>query len=476
MAMPQDEVIQFIRNVLDAARERTLAREIYEHVLELLISIENYGVAELLITAWEEGRQQRTAQEMLQEIVSAIQNRSLPEREFYRNMNTVTDAGQVEVAAMLLETWRNHCETVPMPEGLQPLTYDSPWPAPWLTDLPTILTWHRSGPPMHTGSKRPFKPSTNLGWRVHEDFIQDRFAQTPHPAFVLECPEALVYKGPDYVLNKSGSEYALLNHAMVDSIAAFCGYWGITHDRSPPDSFLALRGSTLILDSTWSENYFHFVSDTVSRLHHFYHYGYTLHDVDRILVASQPSAVKWQWFNHLGIADKIMVAPPCFLQCERLLIPSLPEGGLTVEIMEFLRKGFQLSPQTGKRIFVARGQARNGRRMINEKLFFERFLQPHGFMWIVADTLDMYEQAEIFSSASTIVAPHGGALMNLAFATPGSKILELFGSGYINSCMLHIGNQIGLDHYHLIGRDVSQQGDLSDYLLDLDAWDVQKIL
>jgi capsular polysaccharide biosynthesis protein len=56
------------------------------------------------------------------------------------------------------------------------------------------------------------------------------------------------------------------------------------------------------------------------------------------------------------------------------------------------------------------------------------------------------EQARLFAQAEVIVAPHGGALTNLVFCQPLTKVVELFPPGYTPVCFWTITDAVGLSY------------------------------
>jgi len=56
-------------------------------------------------------------------------------------------------------------------------------------------------------------------------------------------------------------------------------------------------------------------------------------------------------------------------------------------------------------------------------------LADRGFEMVDPGSLPVTEQIRAFAEASLIVAPHGAALANLTFASPGAAVVELFPAG-----------------------------------------------
>lgn len=59
-------------------------------------------------------------------------------------------------------------------------------------------------------------------------------------------------------------------------------------------------------------------------------------------------------------------------------------------------------------------------------------------------------QAEAFFGADWVVAAHGAALTNLAFCRPGTRVIELFSSEYVNPCYRDLCTAARLLHYAVL--------------------------
>ncbi len=103
------------------------------------------------------------------------------------------------------------------------------------------------------------------------------------------------------------------------------------------------------------------------------------------------------------------------------------------------------------RIYVSRGQA-NRRRVLNESEVLHT-LAKHGFQSVSMDGLTIQAQADLFAQAEFIVAPHGAALTNLLFATPGTRVIEMIPFGYINHCFYVLANYAGAEYFYLEGKE-----------------------
>lgn len=123
------------------------------------------------------------------------------------------------------------------------------------------------------------------------------------------------------------------------------------------------------------------------------------------------------------------------------------------------------------RIYVKRGNAKR-RKVINEEQVIN-LLNKYGFESVSMDNKTIQEQAEIFSGAEAIIAPHGAALTNLLFIKPRTKVIELLPWGYVNNCFYAIASH-GEANYFYLQCEKTNQGNIDVRCLDLYV-DIQKL-
>jgi len=100
-------------------------------------------------------------------------------------------------------------------------------------------------------------------------------------------------------------------------------------------------------------------------------------------------------------------------------------GAVDRSMLAFTRNLYYERPAAAptRRLFVGRNNA-NYRRLVNQAECIE-YAARYGFETVSMDGLSVAEEAKLFASAECIIAPHGAALTNLLFATPGARVLEL---------------------------------------------------
>ncbi len=104
-----------------------------------------------------------------------------------------------------------------------------------------------------------------------------------------------------------------------------------------------------------------------------------------------------------------------------------------------------------RRIYITRGEQR-GSRIVENEPEVVALLSAWGFTVVDPGALSVAGQITLFAEAECIVAPHGGALTNLAFTSPGASVIELFAPDYVQGCYWKLSSCVpGLTYRYLIG-------------------------
>jgi hypothetical protein len=109
-----------------------------------------------------------------------------------------------------------------------------------------------------------------------------------------------------------------------------------------------------------------------------------------------------------------------------------------------------------KRVLISRGEGTNGRSIVNESQL-SSMLAKYGFITVYPEKLDFSDQVSLYQGADLIVAPAGGALVNLIFCKPGTKVLILFQPRSTWRIYQSIAEIIGLEMYVLFGNAVEPE-------------------
>ena len=210
-----------------------------------------------------------------------------------------------------------------------------------------------------------------------------------------------------------------------------------TVEPPPAEPPLAVAGTVLALADLSAEIHYHWLLESLPRLGlalatqggtwpdswHLWHNGGSSERVRRCLV------------DDLGIPPERLIDAHRHphLSAERLLLPSpLPRFGWPSRRARAWLRHHYLTPEQrrphsgpGRRLWLARGAS--GRRPVFGEAELLTHLEQQGLALesTVLEGLTLAEQAARIATADLLVLPHGAALAGLAFARPGTRVLEL---------------------------------------------------
>jgi capsular polysaccharide biosynthesis protein len=224
-----------------------------------------------------------------------------------------------------------------------------------------------------------------------------------------------------------------------------------------------------------SNNYYHFITDVLPRFGVFEDAMPGV-EPDGLYV---PATSKWQQnlLELTGLAKYPLIATAKHraVRADRLVVPSIsnPYEVAPRPTIEWLRR--RLPPvdtaAQPRRIYVTRGTDRNNRSLVHEEATWP-LLEQRGFVRVAPETTSIQEQIDLFAAAEVIVAPHGAALTNLVFCSPGVRVLEMFTASYVNSAYWAILQSIPGTHYrYLVAGDTARYGPgdpMNDIMADID--------
>ena len=246
-----------------------------------------------------------------------------------------------------------------------------------------------------------------------------------------------------------------------DLLQELSSYFGTKRPREHP-LFLApfpgppheVAGRLGVLASRGDFNYYHFLIDVLPRIG-VLEQAQRCDPPDKWYVPAQ-TAFQRELLEMLGIPPvrRIDCAEFPHVRAELLVVPGLPS--MTERnppwVVDFLRRRLLTESHTrGARrpIYVTRGSSVNNRVVRNEDELLE-LLTDRGFEVIDPGKLSVNDQIRTFATASIIVAPHGAALANLVFASPGSSVIELFPAGGVLPDFWMLANGVpGLKYRYL---------------------------
>lgn len=308
----------------------------------------------------------------------------------------------------------------------------------------------------------------------HPSFVGQLEDSIPRMA-VAELPHARVMNPHRVVIDGRG--------AMIEELST---YWGTLGWRQHPlywhpfpEPPQEASGRLAVLAGRGDHSYYHFLLDILPRL----------------AALESPGVPRpGRWYAPLGhgfqrqilelagflpnpdVIDADLVR---HVRAEALLVPTFPDNHLRTPpwAVEYIRDrlldpGLQIVP--GRRLYVTRGTERNNRVVRNEADLVA-MLSDRGFTTINPGELPVADQIKAFAEAELIVGPHGAALANLAFGSPGASVIEMFPPDYVQTCYWKLASCVpGLTYRYLVGvgkppRSGMMNGASSDITVDLRA-------
>ena len=222
-----------------------------------------------------------------------------------------------------------------------------------------------------------------------------------------------------------------------------------------------IEGRVAVLSGLSGNVYFHWLVDILPRIKILPENGIDLDSIDWFLINSTQQPFQQETLEKIGIPRHKIIETDqvSYLQASSLIVPSYPAsvGWVVPHTINFLRSLFltDISPPIKTyppRIYISRNQARY-RRLLNEPEILD-YLSQWGFVSVELETLTVQEQANLFSQAEVIIAPHGAGLTNLVFCQPHTVVIELVSPHYLRPYYWQISQQLGLQHYSIQGESL----------------------
>ncbi len=310
-----------------------------------------------------------------------------------------------------------------------------------------------------------------------------------HPEFednlVEDIPRVAVVELPDGRVLGAHGAVITGNNILLHEISR---YFGTTRAREHPLYLHPFPGPPLRVDervgtlaSRGDSNYYHFLMDVLPRIG-VLEQAPGIAAPDRWYVAAQ-TRFQRELLDLMGIdeARRIDRIQHPHLSARCLIAPGPPTMYVVNPpwVVAYLREhllpaGLERVP--GRHIYVTRGATVNNRGVRNEDELI-RQLGERGFAAVDPGAMSVREQIEAFAQASVIVAPHGAALANTVFMSPGAALVELFtAGGVVADYWKMAGGVPGLSYYYLDGAgrpvDLSRNRThmlVNDIEVDLDA-------
>ncbi|WP_442887440.1 glycosyltransferase family 61 protein [Congregicoccus parvus] len=233
-----------------------------------------------------------------------------------------------------------------------------------------------------------------------------------------------------------------------------------------------IEGSVFPLVGFCPAAHYHWMTEVLYRLHG------CLDDLPsdlRFLVPSRASGVHREALRAFGIdAGRIleMSVEDHFVFDELWYASPISKSGYeTPEAARWVRDRFAAyadaratSPTAARpeKVYITRRLAKR-RRIVNEQELID-LLESAGFHCVECERLSFLQQAETFSRATVVVAPHGAGLVNLLFAPLGGSLLEIYPEEIPMgaTCYWSLANALGWSYRYLRGSVSGLADDSSD--------------
>jgi hypothetical protein len=234
------------------------------------------------------------------------------------------------------------------------------------------------------------------------------------------------------------------------------------------------HGNSILIASKGAECYYHWMYDIIPRLQ-----SAEKIKADHIISQCDNSFQKETLLKATNL-PVVALKKRCIYQCDELTIPSMPgpSGMPTYEAVQFLRKKFlpnKKQPQNRK-IYISRSDTK--KRIISNEKTLVALLKQYGFQIFTLSGMKVKEQAELFSTASCVIAAHGASLSNLAFCNPSTNVIEIFHDKYVHWCYWMIACHAQANYFYSVSSAGNIEHDPryahSDIVANVD--EIEKIL
>lgn len=230
------------------------------------------------------------------------------------------------------------------------------------------------------------------------------------------------------------------------------------------------RGTALLLGAANSDNYYHWLVDSLPRWKMLQAAGWR--EYDYVLLHSQPCRFQEETLDWLGVpaARRLRCSKNFVHQFERLVVPTMPFARQTVPtwVAPWLRALAPPAPSGPEKIYLSRRSA--PRRRFASEAELMPALAARGFVALQPETLSVADQARSLGSARWIVAPHGAALANMVFAPPGARVMEFFHPQHKNQCYENLAAACGHRYASLEGQAINRPDEPQlEYVVDVPA-------
>jgi hypothetical protein len=153
-----------------------------------------------------------------------------------------------------------------------------------------------------------------------------------------------------------------------------------------------------------------------------------------------------------GVLERTVFLANGVYRFKKLFVPTLlsPPGRPSPLAIEWLRERFlsQGLRRLNERIYITRSDAKD--RYIENEIEILPLLRQYGFTRVSLSGCSLQEQIDLFRNARIIVGSHGAGFANLAFASSGATVIELFREDWFHAAFHQIANILDMNYGFLI--------------------------
>lgn len=266
---------------------------------------------------------------------------------------------------------------------------------------------------------------------------------------------AIIFTQGHQRLNVPGSPYVLSYYLQQGE---WWSWWKNRRERVHIDGRVAILGNY----TSDCRNYYHFWADTIADI---WYLRQVLNETEMpqyYLMAYCNSPWQQQILELCGIQPDQVIPfnQHKRISVENLIVPVRDKGAVALPpwLATAIRSmaGWKGSSRPAtRRIFISRSDAPR-RRVINEPKFHE-LLRKRGFEILTIDGLNILEQQVLFSSAEIIFSPHGAALTNIVWCSPGTVVVDFISENHLTPCFKELAWQSGVIYHPVICQVVENE-------------------
>jgi capsular polysaccharide biosynthesis protein len=222
---------------------------------------------------------------------------------------------------------------------------------------------------------------------------------------------------------------------------------------------LRLAGNWTSLPGRLDEGYWHFLLDSIPRLHALDRFP----DDTRVLIRPRPEPWMIEIYEMLGVRDRLVEADFSCAEVEHYYFSSFTSmtGACNPFAVRFLRDRLlhhssvenpadssDNAAREPLRLFLQRGDDWT-RGILNRENVW-RLAESKGWMLVQPEQLSIREQIALFAKADAVCAMHGAALTNSLWMTPGTTMIALTADDFLLGGFEWLARCLDMHHHALI--------------------------